>query len=275
MNLRVRINFNWFASPHGTAFQNIVPIFVSCFPSFGCGFDSHRPLHNSRCFNCPYTANLTESNLKMDRFGPRWTLLDSIGPQRFAEETGQSFDGLLSVGLDQRDLPVEIWFFLRMELERDAAHRRDALQHCERVPGVLSVLEAGNHRLRGANLLGEFRLSQPRNLPHLAHQQGQINLVQGAPEGLTVGCALAGALFDNFTVFVSLHSPSSFEEQPSENPVELLNPQLEYVTRELLYELPLHPVAVDTQALDKRVYAGGSLVIQRIDEVSGRCPPVR
>ena len=35
------------------------------------GFDSHRPLHNSRCFNCPYTANLAESSLKMDRFGPQ------------------------------------------------------------------------------------------------------------------------------------------------------------------------------------------------------------
>jgi plasmid stabilization system protein ParE len=45
MNLRVRINSNWFARLHGTAFQNIVPIFVSCFPSFGRGFDSHRPLH--------------------------------------------------------------------------------------------------------------------------------------------------------------------------------------------------------------------------------------
>src|ERR1700756_2166419 len=41
------------------------------FPSFGCGFDSHRPLHNSRCFNCPYTANLLESALKIDRFGPQ------------------------------------------------------------------------------------------------------------------------------------------------------------------------------------------------------------
>ena len=91
-----------------------------------------------------------------------------------------------------------------MELEGNAADRGDALQHCERVPGVFSVLKAGNHRLCGANLLGELRLSQPRILPHLAHQQGQINLVQGAPEGLTVGCALARTLFDNFTVFVAL-----------------------------------------------------------------------
>ena len=61
-------------------------------------------------------------------------------PQRFAEETGQPFDGLLSVGLDQRDLAVEIGLFLRMKLEGDAADRCDALKHCERVPGVLSVL---------------------------------------------------------------------------------------------------------------------------------------
>ena len=47
MNLRVGININWFARLRGTAFQNIVPIFVSRFPSFGRGFDSHRPLHNS------------------------------------------------------------------------------------------------------------------------------------------------------------------------------------------------------------------------------------
>jgi hypothetical protein len=47
-------------------------------------------------------------------------------------------------------------------------------------------------------------------LPHLAHQQGQINPVQSAPEGLTVGCALAGALFDNFTVLIAFQMPNSF-----------------------------------------------------------------
>jgi hypothetical protein len=51
------------------------------------------------CFNCPYTANLPESSLKMDRFGPGWTPLDPIGPQRFAGETGHLFNGLLSMGL--------------------------------------------------------------------------------------------------------------------------------------------------------------------------------
>jgi hypothetical protein len=40
------------------------------FPSFGRGFDSHRPLHNSRV-NCPYTADLPESSMKMKRFGPQ------------------------------------------------------------------------------------------------------------------------------------------------------------------------------------------------------------
>ena len=29
MNLRIGININWFARLHGTAFRNIVPIFVS------------------------------------------------------------------------------------------------------------------------------------------------------------------------------------------------------------------------------------------------------
>lgn len=41
--------------------------------------------------------------------------MSSIGPQRFAEETGQSFEGLHSVGLDERDLAVEIGLFLRVE----------------------------------------------------------------------------------------------------------------------------------------------------------------
>jgi plasmid stabilization system protein ParE len=43
MNLRVGININWFARLRGTTFQNIVTIFVSRFPSFGRGFDPHRP----------------------------------------------------------------------------------------------------------------------------------------------------------------------------------------------------------------------------------------
>ena len=41
----VGININWFGRLRGTAFQNIVPIFVSRFPSFGRGFDPHRPYH--------------------------------------------------------------------------------------------------------------------------------------------------------------------------------------------------------------------------------------
>ena len=41
--------------------------------------------------------------------------MSSIGPQRFAEETGQSFEGLHCVGLDERDLAVEIGLFLRVE----------------------------------------------------------------------------------------------------------------------------------------------------------------
>ena len=52
----------------------------------------------------------------------------AIGPQRFAEETAQSLDGLFSVGLDDRDLAVEIGFFLRMELEGNDADCGDALR---------------------------------------------------------------------------------------------------------------------------------------------------
>jgi hypothetical protein len=63
----------------------------------------------------------------MDRFGPKWTPLGSIGPQRFAEEIGQSFNGLLSMRLDQRDFTIEIRLFLRVELEGNAADRCDAL----------------------------------------------------------------------------------------------------------------------------------------------------
>ncbi|MGB6393293.1 MAG: hypothetical protein WBF14_13085, partial [Candidatus Acidiferrales bacterium] len=36
-----------------------------------------------------------------------------------------------------------------------------------------------------------------------------------------------------------------------------------------------HPVAIDAQTIDKSVYAGGSFVIQRIQELTGRYPPVR
>ena len=46
-----------------------------------------------------------------------------------AEETFRSFDGLLSVTLDQCDLTVEIGFFLRMELEANSAGASDAFQH--------------------------------------------------------------------------------------------------------------------------------------------------
>jgi hypothetical protein len=136
--------------------------------------------------------------------------MSSIGPHRFAAETGQSFVGLFSVRLDERDLAVEIGLFLRMKLEGDAADRGDAFQHRERMARVFGVLQASNHGLCRAHLLREFGLSEPRILTHLAHQQGQINLVLGAPEGLPVGCALTGALFDDFTVFVALHSSNSF-----------------------------------------------------------------
>ncbi len=43
------------------------------------------------------------------------------GPQLFAWETGETFNGLLLMDLDQRDFAVEIGLFLRMELEANAA----------------------------------------------------------------------------------------------------------------------------------------------------------
>jgi len=55
----------------------------------------------------------------------------------------------------------------------------------------------------------------------------------------------------------------------------LFDPQLEDVVRELLYELALHAVPIDAQALDEGVYPRGGFVIQRIHELSRRHSPVR
>src|ERR1700728_1772604 len=98
------------------------------FPSFGRGFDSHRPLHNSRCFNCPYTANLVESGLKMDRFGPQ---MDPAGFNWTPTICRRNRPVVQwpALGLDERDLTVEIGLSLRMELEGNAADRSDAFQH--------------------------------------------------------------------------------------------------------------------------------------------------
>src|SRR5580704_17816651 len=116
----------------------------------------------------------------------------------------------MAMELDQSDHAVKIGLPLGMELEGNAADCSDTFQHRQRMAGIFGILKASNHRLRSANLPSELGLSQPRILPHLAHQQGQVNLMQGSPKGLTVGCALAGTLFDNLTVFVALHSPNSF-----------------------------------------------------------------
>jgi hypothetical protein len=101
-----------------------------------------------------------------------------------------------------------------VELEGHAAGRSDAFQHRERVPGVFGVLKTGDHGLRGANLLGKFGLSQTRVLSHLADQENQVNLMQGALEGLAVGRTLSRPLLDNLAVPValgsSLHRPTSF-----------------------------------------------------------------
>jgi hypothetical protein len=91
-----------------------------------------------------------------------------------------------------------MWFLFGMKLQGDAADAGDSLQNRERVAGVFSVLQAGNHGLRGANPLSEFRLNEIRILSHLAHQYSQINLVQGACERLTVGGALSRSLRDDF-----------------------------------------------------------------------------
>jgi hypothetical protein len=55
----------------------------------------------------------------------------------------------------------------------------------------------------------------------------------------------------------------------------LLDPQVEYVTRELLDEFALHPVPIDAQAIDKGVDSGSRFVIQRIHELARGHPPVR
>jgi hypothetical protein len=59
--------------------------------SVGVLFDSHRPLYTSRCFHCPYTANLPESSLKM---GPFWTPngLHSVGVVTELSISGKLFD---------------------------------------------------------------------------------------------------------------------------------------------------------------------------------------
>ena len=69
--------------------------------------------------------------------------------------------------------------------------------------------------------------------------------------------------------------PALIEEQDAENPVELFHAELQNVRGQFLYKLPLHPVAVDAQALNKRVYPGRCPVIQRIYKLAGRDPSVR
>ncbi len=50
----------------------------NCFPNFGLGFDSHRPLHKTRWINWLYPADYSESDAKMDRFGLKFGQLDRI-----------------------------------------------------------------------------------------------------------------------------------------------------------------------------------------------------
>src|SRR5229473_3879762 len=98
---------------------------------------------------------------------------------------------------------------LGVQLQGYAASRSNALQHREGMAGVLGILKTGNHGLRCTRLLSKLSLSQARVLAHFADQHGQVNLVQGAREGLTVGDALTCALLDNFSMSVAFHSSNS------------------------------------------------------------------
>src|SRR4029077_4598173 len=115
---------------------------------------------------------------------------------------------------DQGYFAVEIRLLLGVQFQGDTAGGGDAFQHCERMAGIFGIFQTGNHRLRRPNLLSELSLSEARILPHLTDEECQVNLVQGAREGLTVGSALACAPLDNFSVFVALagllHRPNSF-----------------------------------------------------------------
>jgi hypothetical protein len=93
---------------------------------------------------------------------------------------------------------------LGVELQGHATNRCDALQHRKRVSGVLGILKAGNHGLRSAHLLSKFSLGQTRILSHLAHQESQVNLMQGPLKSLAVGGALSRTPFDNLAVPVAL-----------------------------------------------------------------------
>src|SRR5579859_8291345 len=58
------------------------------FPSFGRGFDSHRPLHNSRSFNWPYTANLPVFSSKWAVLDPCWSLRGANWTLMFCRKNG-------------------------------------------------------------------------------------------------------------------------------------------------------------------------------------------
>jgi len=52
---------------------------TTSFPSFGRGFDSHRPLHKSRRFNCLYATESLKIPREMVDLDARWTPPPSIG----------------------------------------------------------------------------------------------------------------------------------------------------------------------------------------------------
>ena len=81
----------------------------------------------------------------MDRFDPD----NLLGDRQVVQWPARS------VRLDERDLAVEIGLLLRMELEGNAANRSDAFQHRERMARVFGILQASNHGLCCAHLLGE------------------------------------------------------------------------------------------------------------------------
>jgi hypothetical protein len=70
--------------------------------------------------------------------------------------------GFTRGGLCQGDFTVEAQLLFGAEFERHAAGSGDALEHGERVPGVFSILQPGDHGLRRADLPGQFGLGAAR-----------------------------------------------------------------------------------------------------------------
>ena len=103
---------------------------------------------------------------------------------RFVKRAGFDFSfsrvGIARCGLCQGHFTVEVRLLFGAESEGHAAGRSDSLKHGERVPGVLGILQPGDHGLRRADLMRQFGLCEARVLAHFADQQRQVNLLQRA-----------------------------------------------------------------------------------------------